>query len=563
MSCHDPKEALLSTLQAPRRNRYFYGKRLDVQHMQMEQDHGQHKQWMLNRLTVGKGVVCGLHVAIDNNRLCVSPGMAIDGLGREIVVPVRACIDPFAPNGGCDCTPGATPRPDPKDDPQPGGPKVDPSGPVGLPGTPAAPANAADAAQPIVVSDDLVANPRRGTLATLWLCYHECSADPQATMVSDCNSSATCTPGTTVETFCLKVLPGVPPLQGDPDFCAHLWPQAQEPKPDPSAPLPSGPGDLTTASTAALAALVRRGLDGSAGAERARDLQPAPAAGQTAKPSELDVARARRSRRHLLCELFDDCCDPSDGDVCVPLALVGMDDGRITHVESCLVRPRIYSNAQLLDLILCLADKIDDCCGQKHPPAPNPAPPAPEPAPPAPEPEPLMRVAGIDFLRREDTGAELLIASVSDPTSQTPVSIGRNVNAIRIKFTAPFAQDAHIPSTHVHADPDYKRHNVQVLPQSVLDNLEYVPGTLDIEGADSVRFDLFPDSPYVRGNKRGWQKGGYVIYLRGNDATASGQPALVDMAGKALDGEAIAPNPPALSGDGTAGGDFKTLFVVG
>lgn len=496
MSCHDPKEALLGTLQAPRRNRYFYGKRLDVQHMQMEQDHGQHKQWMLNRLTVGSGVVCGLHVEIDDNRLCVSPGMAIDGLGREIVVPVRACIDPFAPDDGCDCTPGAKARRDPQPD---------------------------------------------ASLATLWLCYHECLADPQATMVSDCNSSATCTPGTTVETFCLKVVPGVPALQGDPDFCARLWPKAHEPRtePNPNAPLPAGPGELTSRPMAA--------IDANAG-----DLPLAHTADTSTAPSLIDLVRAKRSHRHLLCELFDDPCDDSAADPCVPLAVVRLADGRITHLESCLVRPRIYSNARLLDLILCLADKIEECCGHDRPTDPPP-----------PRPQTLMRVASVDFLRREDTGAEAVIASMVDPTAPTSVSIGRNVNAIRIRFTTPFAQDAHMPSTHGLGDPDFKRHNVQVLPQDVLDHLDYVPGSLVVEAADTVRFDLFPDSPYVRGAKRGWQKGRYTVLLRGDDATAAGRPAINDLAGLALDGEATVLTAAAISGDGVAGGDFKAEFVVG
>src|SRR5882672_2083929 len=117
MHPYDNIENLLRVLEAPRRNNYFYGKRMDVQHFQIEQDYGKLKQWILNRLTFGKGVVCGLKVSLDGNLVCVDPGFAIDGLGREIVVPTRACIDPVTQEGGC-CAPCcgepvATPAPAP------------------------------------------------------------------------------------------------------------------------------------------------------------------------------------------------------------------------------------------------------------------------------------------------------------------------------------------------------------------------------------------------------------------------------------------------------------------
>ena len=39
---------------------YFYGKLLDEQHLTMEQRYFNQKRWLLNRLTVGGGVLCGL-----------------------------------------------------------------------------------------------------------------------------------------------------------------------------------------------------------------------------------------------------------------------------------------------------------------------------------------------------------------------------------------------------------------------------------------------------------------------------------------------------------------------
>ncbi|WP_437937091.1 hypothetical protein [Sorangium sp. So ce341] len=74
------------------RNRYFYGKLLDVHHFESEQSYFNDKRWLLNRLISGFGVVCGLdvHVTDDRKRVFVGPGVALDQAGRELVVPVRS-----------------------------------------------------------------------------------------------------------------------------------------------------------------------------------------------------------------------------------------------------------------------------------------------------------------------------------------------------------------------------------------------------------------------------------------------------------------------------------------
>lgn len=79
------------TLEAPLRNRYFYGKLLDVHHFEMEQDYLNGKRWMLNRLLFGYGVICGLDVRYEGgDQVTVGPGVALDRCGREIVVPRRS-----------------------------------------------------------------------------------------------------------------------------------------------------------------------------------------------------------------------------------------------------------------------------------------------------------------------------------------------------------------------------------------------------------------------------------------------------------------------------------------
>ncbi|MCM5680495.1 hypothetical protein M8A51_13250 [Schlegelella sp. S2-27] len=512
----DNAEALLRVLSPARRNHYFYGKRMDVQHFQLEQDYGKHKQWLLNRLTLGKGVVCGLRVSIDGNRLCVDPGVAIDGLGREIVVPVRQCIDPLTNDGGC-CTPCCE---DPQPTPPPRGDGANPDNPD----NPTGPANPDP-------PDDTGVRPR---LYTLWLCYKECKTDFEPVLASECHTRQPCEAGTIVESFCLKVAPGAP-LQQDPDWCAHLWPRRRPP----IEPAPQPPGTAQPANP-------RQPALGGSGAA-AGDFVATPLPAGPGQPTADDLRRSLDSRRRILCGLLDGHCDPADEDPCVPLGVFMLRGERIVRFDACLVRPRIYSNAQLLDLILCLADRLDECCNGHEPPPP----PATEP----------MRLETVDFIARLTNGMESPVTTMANPLVDTPVDINRNMNTLRLRFSQPFAQDQRKPTAPGLGDPDFTRHNVQILPDDVLGGLPFVPGTLTIEGADTVRFDLFPDSPYVRGG--GWQKGRYRVMLRGNEDLPAGKPALGNTEGTAFDGEPIAPAGGLISGNGTAGGDFVGAFVVG
>jgi len=90
---------MAASLTTPERNNYFYGLLLDEARFEREVDYFNQKRWLLNRLLFGTGVVCGLEVTPDTNpdtkgNYIVSPGVAIDGLGREIVVPNPVSINP-------------------------------------------------------------------------------------------------------------------------------------------------------------------------------------------------------------------------------------------------------------------------------------------------------------------------------------------------------------------------------------------------------------------------------------------------------------------------------------
>jgi hypothetical protein len=70
------------------RNRFFYGKLLTVRDFETEQKYFNDKRRFVNRLLHGAGIVCGMGVvATDDNTVSVESGMAVDYLGREIVLP--------------------------------------------------------------------------------------------------------------------------------------------------------------------------------------------------------------------------------------------------------------------------------------------------------------------------------------------------------------------------------------------------------------------------------------------------------------------------------------------
>ena len=69
------------------RNRYFYGKLLTVRDFEIEQKYTRSSAQLMHRLAFGAGVVCGLGVsASDDSTLLIESGMAIDYLGRMVVI---------------------------------------------------------------------------------------------------------------------------------------------------------------------------------------------------------------------------------------------------------------------------------------------------------------------------------------------------------------------------------------------------------------------------------------------------------------------------------------------
>jgi hypothetical protein len=168
-------------LKVPVRNRYFYGKLLDVHQLEMEQEYFNDKRWLLNRLVIGPGVVCGLRVVLtdDMESVIVKPGLAIDRCGREVVV-------------------GNSSRP------------------VALPPRDEYSANARAMGPQSMLQGKQSSEQRERQrhyycnvpYAHVVLCYHECDSDPAPAMAGGCDEVAMCSAGSIREQYRVEVKRG-------------------------------------------------------------------------------------------------------------------------------------------------------------------------------------------------------------------------------------------------------------------------------------------------------------------------------------------------------------------
>jgi len=255
---HGGDGSALAKLATPTRNRYFYGKLLDTFHFEMEQNYFNRKRWLLNRLTLGSGVICGLSVAPTNDGklLRIGPGAAIDPIGRETVVPDPS--RPFDPREITDAC-GRIVR------------RVEGAGPV-----------------------------------TLYLAYHECEADPVPVLVGDCETERGCAPSIVRERYMVLVREGAPP---------------------PIAPACQLPGLFTP----------------SEGKKGVPNIHP------------------------RLVERVSKACPEVEGDNCVVLARVNLPPAGEAITADMIdhsVRPVVIGNTLLFELLLCLAERVEECCAQ-------------------------------------------------------------------------------------------------------------------------------------------------------------------------------------------------------
>ena len=153
--CRSQSVAHLGELVTPARNNYFYGKLMDELHFKMEQTYFNRKRWLLNRLSLGYGVLCGLNVEAKGTNVVIQPGVAIDGLGREIIVPSAFEVDPRQLTDDC-CRP-----------------------------------TGAKATGSVLIC----------------LAYKECESEMVPVLVGDCETKHDCAPSTICERYCVIVQP--------------------------------------------------------------------------------------------------------------------------------------------------------------------------------------------------------------------------------------------------------------------------------------------------------------------------------------------------------------------
>jgi hypothetical protein len=101
------------------RNHFFHGKLLGARDLADEQKYFNEKRWLINRMVLGWGVVCGLDVELEHECLVITPGLALDCCGHELLVcqPERLSAKAIA-----DAL-GVQPRPEPPYKPDPASPK--------------------------------------------------------------------------------------------------------------------------------------------------------------------------------------------------------------------------------------------------------------------------------------------------------------------------------------------------------------------------------------------------------------------------------------------------------
>ena len=74
------------------RPNYFVGKLLSVEDLRREQDYRRNKARLHNRFLHGWGVVQGLRVSLGEGTVVVSPGLALDCCGNELVLPCEESV---------------------------------------------------------------------------------------------------------------------------------------------------------------------------------------------------------------------------------------------------------------------------------------------------------------------------------------------------------------------------------------------------------------------------------------------------------------------------------------
>jgi hypothetical protein len=167
------------------RTRYFHGQLLEVQQFEGEQRYLNEKRWLINRLVLGYGVVCGLNVKADAQSVRVTAGVALDQAGREIIVPCTSKPIPVPPR------PPREEQPEPRPEQEGGYDSTDEEG--------------EDRSSR---DEDYDRDEDKEKWMHLVICFHECHSDPAPIEAGECDADPDCEYGAVRERYRLELRPG-------------------------------------------------------------------------------------------------------------------------------------------------------------------------------------------------------------------------------------------------------------------------------------------------------------------------------------------------------------------
>ena len=76
-------------------------------------------------------------------------------------------------------------------------------------------------------------------------------------------------------------------------------------------------------------------------------------------------------RHRLLCASSPKTCAEPPFQSCIPLATIELKANGTFEIDTCTYRPKVYSNEALFNMILCLAERLEECCQLSVRPGPT------------------------------------------------------------------------------------------------------------------------------------------------------------------------------------------------
>jgi hypothetical protein len=492
-------------LSSPRRNHFYFGKMMGVPQFELEQGYQMGQRRLINRLTIGSGILCGLGVSRSGSKLLVHSGVAVDPFGREIVVPRDVQFDPFAATADFGC---------------------------------------GDSSEPL----------KKGRYYVC-LAYRECETDSlPVPVIPDCGGVPACENDTTVEAYVLSLVRAeVAPA--DSGFDCGGW---LNPKPGVEPPVGKIPGgrpkqgvEKPEATTAAVPGV----LVVTAPTESLPGLS-------VEGPREPSLNELREAYRERLGEVISSACPPAlDGD-CVVLGMVDVDKPK--GAESLEIirlhttgRRQIYRQEQLLEMILCLAARLNQCCEEAQ-------------EEPTPVPHETLRVTNVELIKAPDEATKEWTVVAPVPQTRLPTYevlgvrphnnvLARSFLYLRVTFGQPVDAGGGLPRS---PNEGFASSRVLRLTRRDLKTKKETPLDVMANYLSANQLLLLSSNPH--GGAELTTPGIYRLTVFGSVATGDdGHDPVRSWASTADQRELLDGEPGAFpSGDGTPGGDFTYTFEL-